>query len=137
MAVGTRFSDTAKANSFDAQGGGINSTGATAIAYAASINLPVAPKQGLLHFYDFATLTGNLTLNAPAASIANFQEGDEIILRFVSDANARIVTFGTNFRTQGAGTTFTVGAAATVWSGVAICRFMDGKICVVSTMAGV
>lgn len=125
MPVLDRFSAPTDNNSYE--GKGIRSLG-TLIAYAATIALPVPSRRAFRHFYDFADLTGALTLNA--ADVTQFQEGDEITFRFRSDANARVVTFGTNIRAAG---TFTVGAASTVHVGVAKAIFMDGKIQVFAT----
>ena len=125
MPVLNRFAIANDSNVFD--GRGIRSNGA-AITYAATIALPIPNRKAFRHYVDFADLTGALTLNA--ADVTQYDEGDEIILRFRSDANARVVTFGTNFRASG---TFTVGAAATVHVGIAKCIFMDSKIQIIST----
>jgi hypothetical protein len=133
--VGTRFSDASRINSFDAQGGGINSTGATPIPYAATISLPTPVKNALRHYYDFASLTGALTLNVAAGAFATsanglptsigFQEGDEVFLRFTSTGTFA-VTFGTNIR-GAAGPSLTVGQFA-----VAHLMCMDGKLTVLA-----
>jgi hypothetical protein len=125
MPVLDRFSSPTDNNSYE--GKGIRSS-ATLIPYALTIALPVPTRRAFLHFFDFADLTGALTLNA--ADVSQYQEGDEIVFRFRSDANARVVTWGTNIRATG---TFTVGAASTVHVGIAEARFMDGKIQITST----
>lgn len=123
MSVGTRFSQASESNAFD--GMGIRSLG-TALAYAATIELTAPKRKALRHYIDVADLTGNATINA--TDVSKYEEGDEIIFRFKSDANARTVTWGTNFR----GAAFVVGAAATVHVGVAKAIFMDSKIHIVA-----
>lgn len=133
--VGVRFSDASRVNSFDAQGGGINSTGATPIPYAATISLPAPSKNALRHYYDFATLTGALTLNVAAGAFATmvnglpttigFQEGDEVFCRFTSSGTFA-VTHGTNIR-GAAGPALTAGQFSVVHYIV-----MDGKLTVLA-----
>lgn len=126
MSVLTRFSQASESNAFD--GMGIRSLG-TALAFAAPLALPNPSRKALRHYIDVATLTAATTINA--ADVSNFEEGDEIIFRFKSDANAWTVTWGTNFR----GAAFVVGAAATVHVGVAKGIFMDGKIHIIAQIS--
>jgi hypothetical protein len=125
MSVGTRFSQASESNAFD--GMGIRSIG-TALAYAATIALPNPSRKALRHYIDVADLTGNTTINA--ADVSNFEEGDEVIFRFKSLTDARVITWGTNFRAAG---TFTVGALSATHIGVAKAVFMDSKIHILST----
>jgi hypothetical protein len=125
MSVGTRFSQPSESNAFD--GMGIRSIG-TALAYAATIALPNPSRKALRHYIDVADLTGATTINA--ADVSNLEEGDEIIFRFKNTSDARIITWGTNFRAAG---TFTVGALGVVHVGVAKAIFMDSKIHILST----
>lgn len=120
MAVGTRFSDTLKANAFNPQG----IASYASIAYAASVNLPTPVQPALRHYFDFATLTGAITVNATAAMIAQLREGDEIIMQFVSDATGRTVTWGTNIRAGVAATLVHTASQVSIVKAM----YMNGKI---------
>lgn len=117
---GTRFSDTSKANAFDPQGIASYSL----IAYAAAVSLTTPVQPALRHYYDFATLTGAMTINAPAAMIAQLREGDEIYMNIPVDATGRTVTWGTNFRAAVAAT-FVQGASQ---FGLVKAMFVNSKI---------
>lgn len=121
---GTRFSDTNKANAFDPQG----IASYALIAYAAAVSLPTAVQPALRHYYDFATLTGAQTINAPAAMIAQLREGDELYLNIPVDATGRTVTWGTNFRAAVAAT-FVQGASQ---FGLVHAVFVNGKIHIIA-----
>lgn len=127
MAVGTRFSDTAKANAFDPQG----IASYALIAYAAAVSLTTPVQPALRHYYDLALLTGAQTINAPAAMIAQLREGDEIFINIPSDATGRTVTWGTNFRPAVAAT-FVLGVS---FIGVVHAVFLNGKIHILAQTA--
>lgn len=64
-------------------------------AYAATIS--ITPNVSKL-YVEPAQLTGTLTVNAVVTSALEY---DEVVFIFNSDATARVVTFGTNFKSSG------------------------------------
>lgn len=129
---GIRFFNPKEKNSFD--GEGIKSGGETAdgsaIAYAATLAVPIPTRKAFVHFLDFALLTGALTLNA--TDVTQYREGDELRISFVVDATGRTVTWGTNFRT-GVAATFAMTASQV---GLVKATFLGGKWHIYSQTSG-
>jgi hypothetical protein len=123
----TRFSNVGDPNSYD--GKGFYSL-AVAIPFASTITLPVALRKALTYFWDFALLTGAVTINA--TDVSQYAEGDEIIFQFIADGTGRTITWGTNFR-AGVAATFVLTANQ---HGVVYARFMNSKIHILSQTAG-
>jgi hypothetical protein len=126
MGVTTRFSSQNDNNKF---GGQAISSNGTAIAYAATLEMPRPPRRALKHFVTIAQLTGALTLNATnIVTRGDYAEGDEVDIHVTCDGTARTITWGTLFRP----------AVAATWvipingSGLAKCQFLDGKLHVYS-----
>lgn len=126
MPVTTRFSNQNDPNVFGNEG--ISSNGA-AIAYAATLEMPAVRKRALKHFFQFAQLTGNLTLNATnIVTRGDYEDGDEVNICVTSDGSARTITWGTLFRPAVAAT-WVIPISGT---GIAKCVFLDGKLHVYS-----
>lgn len=123
----TRFSLPNDPNTYD--GKGFYSV-SPAIASASPITLPVPLRKALTYFWDFATLTTAVTINA--TDVSSYKEGDEIIMQFISDATGRTITWGTNFR-AGVAATFVLTASQ---HGLVYARFMNNKIHILSQTAG-
>lgn len=132
MAVGSRFGYPNNNNSYEGKGlkSGNDRADFTPIPYAATIDPGVPSRKAFRHYYDFALLTGALTVNF--ASVASFDEGDEIYMQFVVDGTGRTVTWGTNIRPGVAGT-FAMTANQV---GLVKAMFMNGKIHILSQTAG-
>jgi len=108
-----RFQNANENNSFE--GKGVRSL---TPAYAAAI--AITPGKAFRHYIKPAQLTGALTLNA--TDVTQYEEDDEFIFQFETDATQRIVTFGTNILASG---TITIPASKTA---TAIGYFQNGKI---------
>jgi hypothetical protein len=126
MGVTTRFSSQNDNNKF---GGQAISSNGTAIAYTATLEMPAVKRKALKHFFAFAQLTGNLTLNATnIVTRGDYSEGDEVDIHVTCDGTARTITWGTLFRP----------AVAATWvipingTGLAKCQFLEGKLHVYS-----
>ncbi len=126
MAVTTRFSNQNEPNMFGNEA--ISSNGA-AIAYAATLEMPAVKRKALKHFFQFAQLTGALTLNATnIVTRGDYEEGDEVNILVTADGSARTITWGTLFRPAVAAT-WVIPISGT---GLAKCMFLDGKLHVYS-----
>ena len=68
-------------------------------AYEAT-SIPLFAKGAVLQRFNYAQLTGAMTINA-ATTIANLTQWDEVIFIFEVDGTQRIVTFGTGFKASG------------------------------------
>lgn len=127
-----RFGDPKGLNTHD--GKGINSGNGradyTAIPYAATINMGKPSRKAFKHFFDFAVLTGALTINFD--DVTMFEEGDEIQLNIVVDGTGRTVTWGTNVRAAVAAT-FAMTASQV---GVVKAVFLNAKVHILSQTAG-
>jgi hypothetical protein len=126
MPVTTRFSDQKDPNTLG--GLGISSNG-TAIAYAATLEMPRPPRKALKHFVQIAQLTGALTLNATnIVTRGDYDDGDEVNICVTCDGTARTITWGALFRPAVAAT-WVIPISGT---GIAKCVFLDGKLHVYS-----
>lgn len=122
MPVTDRFSNQNEPNMFANQA--ISSNGA-AIAYAATLEMPAVKRKALRHFFQFAQLTGALTLNATnIVTRGDYRDGDEVVLCFTCDGTSRTITWGTLFRPAVA-STFAIPISGT---GLVRCMFLDGKL---------
>lgn len=128
MSVLSRFGTPNGNNSYEGKGikSGNDRADFTAIPYAAVIDPGIPSRKAFRHYYDFAQLTGNLTLNF--ASVANFEEGDEIYFQFSTDGSTRTITWGTNIRPGVAGTF----APTLNTVGLVKAMFMNAKIHILS-----
>lgn len=68
-------------------------------AYEAT-SIPLFAKGAVLQRFNYAQLTGAMTINA-ATTIANLTQWDEVLFIFEVDGTQRIVTFGTGFKASG------------------------------------
>ncbi len=93
-------------NSFDGKG----RKSVSQIYEATSI--PLFAKGAVLQVFNYAQLTGAMTINA-ATTIANLTQGDEVLFILEADATQRVVTFGTGFVSSGT-VTVTAAKGATV-----------------------
>lgn len=125
MPFGAKFNAATENNSFE--GKGIR-TLSTPIPYAATIALPIPTRKAFLHMLDFATLTGALTVNA--TDVTQYEEGDELLMSFISDATGRTITWGTNFRAASA--TLVLGVSQV---GLVKCIFINSKWTILSAVA--
>ncbi len=124
---GAFFNVATENNSFE--GKGIR-TLATAIPYAASIDISGSTflRKARNHELDFALLTGALTVNVTTA--ANFNEGDELYMSFISDATGRTITWGTNIRAAAA--TLVLGVSQV---GLVHAKFINSKFTIIAQVA--
>lgn len=68
-------------------------------AYAAT-SIPLLVKGAVLQVFNYAQLTGAMTINA-ATTVSNLTQWDEVIFIFEVDGTQRVVTFGTGFKSSG------------------------------------
>jgi hypothetical protein len=66
----------------------------------ASTSIPLFATGAVLQVFNYAQLTGAMTINA-ATTVANLTQWDEVIFIFEVDGTQRIVTFGTSFVSSG------------------------------------
>ena len=126
MPVTDRFRNQNDPNMFANEA--ISSNG-TAIAYAATLEMPRPPRRALKHFVQLAQLTGALTLNATnIVTRGDYEDGDEVNILVTADGSARTITWGTLFRPAVAAT-WVIPISGT---GLAKCMFLDGKLHVYS-----
>lgn len=92
-------------------------------AYEAT-SIPLFATGAVLQIFNYAQLTGAMTINA-ATTIANLTQWDEVIFVFEVDGTQRIVTFGTGFKSSG---TVTIPAdkgarCRGIYDGTSICIY--------------
>lgn len=68
-------------------------------AYEAT-SIPLFAKGAVLQRFNYAQLTGAMTINA-ATTLANLTQWDEVIFILEVDGTQRVVTFGTGFKSSG------------------------------------
>jgi len=68
-------------------------------AYAAT-SIPLFATGAALQIFNYAQLTGAMTINAET-TVSRLTQWDEVIFVFEVDGTQRIVTFGTNFLSSG------------------------------------
>lgn len=91
--------------------------------YAAT-SIPLFATGAVLQIFNYAQLTGAMTINA-ATTLANLTQWDEVIFVFEADGTQRIVTFGTGFKASG---TVTIPAdkgarCRGIYDGTSICIY--------------
>lgn len=85
-------------------------------------SIPLFATGAVLQIFNYAQLTGAMTINA-ATTLSRLSQWDEVIFVFEADGTQRIVTFGTGFKSSGTVTVpINLGARVRgLYDGTSIC----------------